>query len=271
MARALEAYRAKRDFARTPEPGAATRRSGKQLTFVVQKHAARRLHYDLRLEWRGVLKSWAVTSEPLQDPAIKRLAVEVEDHPFRYGTFAGTIPQGQYGAGTVEIWDHGVWAPVNRQTVDEDLAAGHLKFVLLGQRMRGGFALIRMKPKPNERNPGRNWLPLKEGDAEAVGGAATSPKPRPEAASPPSSRRRGGASCRCGQCAEGHASGRPASQPARCGPRVPQRSRRPAAPIPAKRASKPPPTAAQFTAVVPLGWRCARSPRCPGPPGSANR
>lgn len=168
MARALEAYRAKRDFARTPEPAATTGRSNKQLSFVVQKHAARRLHFDLRLEWHGVLKSWAVTNEPVQDPAIKRLAVEVEDHPLSYGNFAGTIPDGQYGAGTVEIWDRGVWMPLDRLRVDDDLAAGHLKFVLLGERMRGGFALIRMKPKPKERNPGRNWLLIKERDAVAT-------------------------------------------------------------------------------------------------------
>jgi bifunctional non-homologous end joining protein LigD len=164
MARALDAYRSKRDFRRTPEPGAALGRSGRQLTFVVQQHAARRLHWDLRLEWRGVLKSWAVTKEPVLDPAIKRLAVEVEDHPLSYGGFAGSIPEGQYGAGTVAIWDRGAWAPVDPARVDQDLAAGHLKFVLAGDRLQGGFALIRMKPKPKERNPGRNWLLIKERD-----------------------------------------------------------------------------------------------------------
>ncbi|NMJ41431.1 DNA ligase D [Roseomonas sp. JC162] len=167
MAKALAPYRAKRNFGRTPEPAAGKGRSGRTLSFVVQKHAARRLHYDLRLEWRGVLKSWAVTKEPLQDPTIKRLAVEVEDHPLAYGSFAGTIPAGEYGAGTVEIWDRGRWSPRDPTQVDADLAAGHLKFTLDGTRMRGGFALIRMKPKSNERNPGRNWLLIKERDDTA--------------------------------------------------------------------------------------------------------
>jgi len=194
MTRTLEAYRGRRDFARTPEPAAAPGRSGKRLSFVVQKHAARRLHYDLRLEWHGVLKSWAVTKEPVQDPAIRRLAVEVEDHPLAYGSFAGTIPEGQYGAGTVEIWDHGVWAPLDPAHVDEDLAAGHLKFVLAGAHMQGGFALIRMKPKSKERNPGRNWLLIKERDADAVAAdakqaadteAAERPAPEPRGSAPP--------------------------------------------------------------------------------------
>ncbi len=169
MAKPLAAYRSKRDFARTPEPeaAAAAARSGKRLGFVVQKHSATRLHWDLRLEWRGVLKSWAVTNEPVQDPAIKRLAVEVEDHPLAYGRFEGTIPKGHYGAGTVAIWDRGLWAPLHAARVEDDLAAGHLKFVLAGERMRGGFALIRLKPKPKERNPGRNWLLVKERDGHA--------------------------------------------------------------------------------------------------------
>lgn len=189
MARALEGYRAKRDFSRTPEPGATGARSGKRLSFVVQQHAARRLHWDLRLEWQGVLKSWAVTKEPVQDPSIKRLAVEVEDHPLAYGGFSGTIPAGQYGAGTVEIWDKGAWAPLDPKGVDRDLAAGHLKFVLAGQRMQGGFALIRMKDKPKERNPGRNWLLIKERDADAA--AVKADAPAPAKAAPKRTARRG--------------------------------------------------------------------------------
>ncbi|HTV49853.1 MAG TPA: DNA polymerase ligase N-terminal domain-containing protein, partial [Steroidobacteraceae bacterium] len=107
----LRTYRRKRDFGRTSEPeGSATVKPSAQLRFVIQKHAARRLHYDLRLELDGVFKSWAVTREPSLDPSIKRLAVEVEDHPLDYGDFEGTIPQGQYGGGTVQLWDRGFWA-----------------------------------------------------------------------------------------------------------------------------------------------------------------
>lgn len=163
MAPALQEYRARRDFTRTPEPHAGPGRSRGRLRFVIQKHAARRLHYDLRLEWGGVLKSWAVTKEPVADPAVKRLAVEVEDHPLAYGRFAGTIPAGQYGAGVVEIWDEGSWAPDQPDRVDEALAAGHLSFTLAGTRLSGGFALIRMKPKKGEKR--NNWLLVKERDA----------------------------------------------------------------------------------------------------------
>jgi bifunctional non-homologous end joining protein LigD len=136
----------------------------KALRFVIQRHAATRLHYDFRLELNGVYKSWAVTKVPSLDPATKRLAVEVEDHPLEYGTFEGTIPQGQYGAGTVQLWDRGTWVP---QTDDPegDLAKGHLKLRLNGGRLHGGWALIRMHPRgraiPNARN---NWLLIKEKD-----------------------------------------------------------------------------------------------------------
>ncbi|MBV8496107.1 MAG: hypothetical protein JO361_04915, partial [Gammaproteobacteria bacterium] len=129
--RRLARYRAKRDFSKTAEPvGHRAARAAKApagLRFVVQKHAARRLHYDLRLELDGVFKSWAVTKRPSLDSRQKRLAVEVEDHPLDYGDFEGTIPQGQYGGGTVQLWDRGYWAPEGGMTAEEMLAKGDLK------------------------------------------------------------------------------------------------------------------------------------------------
>jgi bifunctional non-homologous end joining protein LigD len=161
----LEEYRAKRDFARTPEPQGAAPARGTRLAFVVQRHDATRLHYDLRLEWGGVLKSWAVTKGPSMDPADKRLAVQTEDHPLDYAGFEGTIPKGQYGGGTVQIFDRGAWAPVDPDHVDRDLAKGELKFVVAGQRLRGGFVLVRMKPRPGDKRA--NWLLIKERDSTA--------------------------------------------------------------------------------------------------------
>lgn len=117
--RKLSKYRAKRDFSKTAEPsGAVDVAPAEHLRFVIQKHAARRLHYDLRLELGGVFKSWAVTRGPSLDPADKRLAVEVEDHPLAYGDFEGTIPAGQYGGGTVQLWDRGFWAPEGRMSAE---------------------------------------------------------------------------------------------------------------------------------------------------------
>ncbi len=184
MAAGLERYRAKRDFTRTPEPAGGRHARNRGLRFVIQKHAARRLHYDLRLEWKGVLKSWAVTNEPVRDPAVKRLAIEVEDHPLDYAGFEGGIPAGQYGGGTVEIWDEGAWAPRAPETVDQDLAAGHLKFVLLGRRMEGGFALVRLKPRAGDRGTRNSWLLVKEADAFALR-EGTAPEPRAAAAKSP--------------------------------------------------------------------------------------
>jgi len=168
----LETYRAKRNFGITAEPrGRVAREKSKALRFVIQRHAATRLHYDFRLELDGVYKSWAVTKVPALDPATKRLAVEVEDHPLEYGTFEGTIPQGQYGGGTVQLWDNGSWAP---QSDDPhgDLAKGQLKIVLDGKRMHGRWALIRLrddKPKPG-RKVRHNWLLIKEKDEFALPG-----------------------------------------------------------------------------------------------------
>jgi bifunctional non-homologous end joining protein LigD len=168
----LQKYRAKRDFKITSEPKGRVERSGKR-RFVVQRHDATRLHYDFRLELGGVYKSWAVTKTPSLDPAVKRLAVEVEDHPLEYGKFEGTIPKGQYGGGTVQLWDRGTWAPQGDDPKRE-LADGHLKITLDGERMRGNWALIRMRDDVERR--GRkvrhNWLLIKEIDAEAKRGKA---------------------------------------------------------------------------------------------------
>jgi bifunctional non-homologous end joining protein LigD len=165
----LEHYRKKRKFDRTPEPqGSKGRRaSASDKRFVVQKHDASQVHFDLRLEHDGVLKSWAVTRGPSLDPADKRLAVRVEDHPLEYGDFEGTIPAGQYGAGTVMLWDEGTWEPENDP--GEGLAAGKLKFRLHGDRLSGGWALVRMRSDSGNRKKSRreNWLLIKERDDEA--------------------------------------------------------------------------------------------------------
>jgi bifunctional non-homologous end joining protein LigD len=168
----LTRYRAKRDFSRSAEPAGtrAGRRAAKPgaLRFVVQKHDATRLHYDLRLELGGVLKSWAVTRGPSLDPADKRLAVEVEDHPLDYGGFEGVIAAG-YGAGTVMVWDTGTWEPAPEiDDPAEALARGNLKFLLRGERLRGGWDLVRMKPRPKERQP--QWLLIKRRDGETKPG-----------------------------------------------------------------------------------------------------
>jgi len=161
----LAAFRAKRDFERTPEPsGTRAVAAAPQLRFVIQKHAARRLHYDLRLELDGVFKSWAVTRGPSLDPADKRLAVEVEDHPLDYGDFEGTIPQGQYGGGTVQLWDRGYWQPLPGLDPRAGLRRGELKFALQGERLRGQWVLIRMRSQGERRV---NWLLIKHRDPAA--------------------------------------------------------------------------------------------------------
>lgn len=168
---ALEEYRRRRDFARTPEPagtGRSRARAPAPLSFVIQKHAARRLHYDFRLELGGVLKSWAVPKGPSLDPAEKRLAVEVEDHPLEYGAFEGVIPDGEYGGGTVLLWDRGEWQPL-----DPDAAAayrnGMLKFALNGRKLHGNWMLVRLKRKPRDTRD--NWLLVKERDDAAIPGS----------------------------------------------------------------------------------------------------
>jgi bifunctional non-homologous end joining protein LigD len=170
----LSEYRAKRDFTKTAEPsGAAKIRQAKHLRFVIQKHDATRLHYDLRLELDGVFKSWAVTKGPSLDPADKRLAVEVEDHPLDYGDFEGTIPKGQYGGGTVMVWDRGYWAPIGDKSPEEQLRDGELKFVLVGDKLEGSWVLVRIK---NDRagNKRTNWLLIKHRDQTATPGKGDS-------------------------------------------------------------------------------------------------
>jgi len=165
----LAAYNAKRDFRRTAEPAGKAQSSAGGNSFIVQKHDATRLHYDLRLEVDGVLKSWAVTKGPSPDPDDKRLAVRTEDHPLAYAEFEGTIPKGEYGGGTVMLWDRGTWAPVPGKSA-KDLDKGHLHFVLEGERMKGEWLLIRLRPRGGEKR--ENWLLRKIDDAFAEEGNA---------------------------------------------------------------------------------------------------
>ena len=162
--RKLKTYQSKRNFGVTAEPSGddAVARS-ERLRFVVQKHAATRLHYDLRLEYDGVFKSWAVTRGPSLDPHERRLAVEVEDHPLDYGDFEGTIPKGQYGGGTVMLWDRGYWAPEGSMSIEAQLKKGHLTAVFDGERMKGAWHLVRLD-KDRERSKRTNWLLIKAHD-----------------------------------------------------------------------------------------------------------
>jgi bifunctional non-homologous end joining protein LigD len=159
---ALATYYAKRHFKDTPEPRGHVARSAHNI-YMIQKHAATRLHFDFRLELDGVLKSWAVTKGPSLDPTVKRLAVRTEDHPIEYATFEGRIPKGNYGAGTVLLWDRGSWEPIGDP--HEGLAKGKIAFNLRGQRLHGRWALVRMRNKEGEKR--ENWLLIKERDQEA--------------------------------------------------------------------------------------------------------
>ena len=156
----LAKYHAKRDFRVTSEPkgSAKARGSADEPSFVIQKHQARNLHYDFRLEWNGVLLSWAVPKGPSLDPSVKRLAMAVEDHPLEYGGFEGTIPEGQYGGGTVMLWDRGTWEPEDPD-VDASLRKGELKFTLHGSKLRGSWVLVRTKGFGE-----RSWLLIKHRD-----------------------------------------------------------------------------------------------------------
>src|SRR5215471_5829859 len=155
----LQTYHAKRKFGVTSEPrGKVARQNGNR--YVIQKHAARRLHYDFRLELDGVMKSWAVTRRPSLNPDDKRLAVHVEDHPIEYNKFEGTIPRGEYGGGTVMIWDRGRWQPDGDP--HRGLAKGHLQFDLDGEKLHGRWHLVRLRAKPRDKHD--NWLLIKGKD-----------------------------------------------------------------------------------------------------------
>ena len=186
----IKTYRAKRDFSATREPPPSTGQAANgALMFVIQKHHAHRagLHWDFRLEHGGVLWSWAVRKGPSLDPADKRIAVHVEDHPIDYADFQGEIPAGQYGAGAVETWDRGTWEPIGDP--EQGLAKGDLKFVLHGTRLNGAWVLVRMRPRPNQRSRQENWLLIKKhddqeragADAAAIEQATAPPSPRPTA------------------------------------------------------------------------------------------
>ena len=165
----LSDYKKKRHFKKTPEPGPEKKTSETGRLFVVQKHRASHLHYDFRLETDGVLKSWAVPKGPSMDPSVKRLAMMVEDHPVDYADFEGVIPEGEYGGGTVMVWDTGVYAPENAKSVSAAIAKGELKFVMLGKKLKGSFVLVRTR--------GRQWLLMKHRDEYAEEGeiAETAP------------------------------------------------------------------------------------------------
>src|SRR6516225_2651345 len=167
----LAKYQKKRHFDQTPEPRGTAQKSHGSLRFVVQKHAASRLHYDFRLELDGTLKSWALPKGPSLNPADKRLAIMVEDHPLEYRTFEGTIPEGNYGAGTVMVWDEGNYAAAaatdlrdSERLLREGLEKGHLTFVLNGHKLKGEFALVKLR-RSKEKNA---WLLLKKGDSWAT-------------------------------------------------------------------------------------------------------
>jgi bifunctional non-homologous end joining protein LigD len=166
----LEEYQGKRNFEVTAEPKGARPRvkPGGHLLYVIQKHQASHLHYDFRLEWRGVLLSWAIPKGPSLDPSVKRLAAQVEDHPLEYGGFEGLISEGQYGAGTVMLWDRGTWSP-DDPDVDASLKKGELKFSLQGEKLRGSWVLVRTKVGRSDKRPSDKpqWLLIKHRDRYA--------------------------------------------------------------------------------------------------------
>jgi bifunctional non-homologous end joining protein LigD len=172
----LEQYRKRRRFGVTSEPrGKTPRRRTRELAYVIQKHRATAVHYDFRLEWKGVMLSWAVPKGPSLDPKDKRLAMPTEDHPLEYNKFEGIIPAGEYGGGTVMIWDRGVWSPEDPD-VDTALAKGELKFRLDGEKLQGGWVLVRIRRRAGEaRTP---WLLIKHHDETAGKRSITDEEPR---------------------------------------------------------------------------------------------
>ena len=175
----LQEYRRKRNFRVTAEPKGATRGSDavkRALAYVIQKHQASHLHYDFRLEWNGVLLSWAIPKGPSLDPSVKRLAAQVEDHPLEYGGFEGVIPAGEYGGGTVMLWDRGTWTPEDPD-VGSALRQGELKFTLHGKKLRGSWVLVRTRGGfGGSRKP--QWLLIKHRDRYASDKDLTIDQPR---------------------------------------------------------------------------------------------
>ncbi|MGA8144207.1 MAG: DNA polymerase ligase N-terminal domain-containing protein [Candidatus Acidiferrales bacterium] len=174
----LKEYRKKRRFGVTPEPagkGEANNRKDPSLIFVVQKHRASRLHYDFRLEWKGTLLSWAVPKGPSTDPAVKRLAMQVEDHPIEYASFEGVIPEGEYGGGTVMVWDTGTWEP-EQPDPSVALEKGDLKFTLHGRKLKGSWVLVRTRGFGGSSKP--SWLLIKHRDKFASSKNLTITEPR---------------------------------------------------------------------------------------------
>ena len=174
----LKKYRSKRNFDVTSEPSGTQRRHGsskKELAYVIQKHQASQLHYDFRLEWNGVLLSWAIPKGPSFDPSVKRLATPVEDHPIEYGGFEGVIPQGEYGGGTVMLWDQGTWTPEDPD-VNPALQKGELKFALNGKKLKGSWVLIRTKGFGGSKKP--QWLLIKHRDQYASKDDVLAEEPR---------------------------------------------------------------------------------------------
>ncbi len=164
MARLLTTYRKKRDFKKTKEPAGKKRTVSRRPKFVIQQHAARAMHYDVRLEIGGVLVSWAVPKGPSLNPATKRLAIMTEDHPMEHGAFEGIIPKGEYGAGPVIIWDRGTFKNLREVSMKTSLKEGRIEVFLYGKKVRGGFALIRTSPKSIEKS---KWLLIKMRDEYA--------------------------------------------------------------------------------------------------------
>ena len=177
----LKKYRSKRDFSVTGEPEGSARQNGSsnevpaELLYVIQKHQATNLHYDFRLEWRGVLLSWAIPKGPSLDPSVKRLAARVEDHPVEYGGFEGSIPEGEYGGGTVMLWDRGTWTP-EVPDVDEALRKGELKFTLNGKKLKGSWVLVRTKGYGGSKK--ESWLLIKHRDRYASTDDVLEKKPK---------------------------------------------------------------------------------------------